>query len=38
MAVTKTVGLDILEEYIKARQKRRIKLKDFIRRVKSKNG
>ena len=34
MAVTKVVGLDILDEYLRVRQKRRVRLKDFIKRAK----
>jgi hypothetical protein len=36
MVITKVEGLDILQEYLIARQKRRVKLNDFIKKAKRK--
>lgn len=36
MVITKIEGLEILEEYLKTRQKKRMKLKDFVKKMKRK--
>lgn len=36
MVITKVQDADILAEYLKIRQKKRIKLKDFVKRIKAK--
>jgi len=36
MVITKVEGLEILQEYLIVRQKRRVKLNEFIRKAKRK--
>ena len=38
MVLTKVEGIEIIAEYLKVRHKRRIRLKDFVKRARKKNG
>jgi hypothetical protein len=38
MVITKVEGIEIIAEYLKIRQKRRIRLKDFVRKARKKHG
>jgi hypothetical protein len=38
MVIVKVQGIEILAEYLKARQKKRVRLKDFVRKAGKKHG
>jgi hypothetical protein len=38
MAITKVQGMDIVAEYLKLRQKKKIKFRDFIKKARKKYG
>jgi hypothetical protein len=38
MVLIRVKGIDVIAEYLKTRQKRRIKLKDFVRKAGKKYG